>query len=201
MKFAALILAGGASRRMGRPKALLPYSGATFADRLVRVYASCCDPVILVLGHQHESIRKGLQSNGLQSNARIVVNPDPERGQLSSMQCGLQVMPADIEGFVFTPVDYPAVREDTVHLLLNRMHEANAKCAIPRHEGRKGHPVACHASLIAEFLTLPADGQARDVVRRHRDETIYVDVEDPGIVNDVDDPAAYERLLAEVAPS
>lgn len=196
MKFAALILAGGASRRMGRPKALLPYSGTTFADHLVRVYASCCDPVILVLGHQHESIRKGLQSD-----ARIVVNPDPARGQLSSMQCGLQAMPADIEGFVFTPVDYPAVREDTVHLLLSRMREANAKCAIPRHEGRKGHPVACHASLIAQFLALPAEGQARDVVRRHGGETLYVDVEDAGIVNDVDDPPAYERLLAEVAPS
>lgn len=193
VNFAALILAGGASRRMGRPKALLPLGGESFADRLVGTFRTCCDPVILVLGHQHDQIRPGLRTDPL-----IVVNPDPERGQLSSMQCGLQALPASAEGFLFTPVDYPAIQASTVKTLIRTMEESGAMCAIPRYGGSKGHPVACRSELAAEFLALPAEGQAREVVRRHVAATRFVDVDDRGIVDDVDDPAAYARLLAEV---
>lgn len=181
---------------MGQPKALLPFGRNCFVDHLVEVYGAYCDPVIVVLGHEHERIRRGLQSY-----PQIVVNPDPERGQFSSLQCGLQQVPADRDGFVFTPVDYPGVRRETVGLLVERLQEGHALCAVPRYLGKHGHPVACHACLKEEFLALPADGQARAVVHRHRHNTVYVDVEDPGIVLDVDDPAAYARLLSEVAPA
>jgi molybdenum cofactor cytidylyltransferase len=181
---------------MGRPKALLPLDGESFADRLIGTFASCCDPVILVLGHHHDQIQSCLCRKPV-----IVLNPAPERGQLSSMQCGLRALPASAEGFVFTPVDYPAIQPSTIKTLLGALESSGALCAIPRYDGRKGHPVACRMGLAAEFLDLPADGQAREVVRRHAAATVYVDVDDPGVVDDVDDPAAYQRLLAEVRPS
>jgi molybdenum cofactor cytidylyltransferase len=181
---------------MGRPKALLPLDGESFADRLVGTFAICCEPVILVLGHHHDQIQAGLRRK-----PQIVLNPDPERGQLSSMQCGLRALPASAAGFVFTPVDYPSIQPGTVKALLAALEKSEAQCAIPRYDGRKGHPVACRIGLAAEFLALPADGQAREVVRRHAAATLWVDVDDPGIVDDVDDPAAYQRLLAEVRPS
>jgi len=67
--------------------------------------------------------------------------------------------------------------------------------AIPRCEGRRGHPIYFGAELAAEFLALPPDSQAKVVVARHLEETRWVDVDDPGVVDDVDDPAAYRRLI------
>src|SRR5262249_39848884 len=81
---ASVLLAAGASRRMGTPKALLDYRGETFLDRLIRVTGAVCDPVIVVLGHHAQEIR-----GRVKSAAHFVVNPDPERGQLSSLQTAL----------------------------------------------------------------------------------------------------------------
>jgi molybdenum cofactor cytidylyltransferase len=177
---------------MGRPKALLPIDGQTFVDRLITVFSSACDAVIVVLGHGAEAIQQGMQRS-----ANIVVNPDPARGQLSSMQCGLRAMPPGTDAFLFTPVDYPAIEQDTVSLLIAAAGR-NPDCplVIPRFEGRRGHPVLCRSTLSADFLVLDAHAQAREVVHRYLDQALYVDVADAGTVGDIDDPAAYERFLA-----
>jgi molybdenum cofactor cytidylyltransferase len=70
--------------------------------------------------------------------------------------------------------------------------------AIPRFEGRRGHPVCARRELIAEFLALPAEGQAKEVVHRHVDRTRYLDTFDAGVLSDIDDPEAY-RILQESA--
>jgi CTP:molybdopterin cytidylyltransferase MocA len=92
---AGLILAAGASTRMGRPKPLLVYQGETFLDRLIRVFGTCCSPVVVVLGHGAETIRAGLRRA---AEAVIVLNENWANGQLSSMQCGLRAVPADAAG-------------------------------------------------------------------------------------------------------
>ena len=99
---AGIILAAGASSRMGTPKALLDYRGETFVGRLVRVLGACCKPVIVVLGYHADAIRQQVPAT-----ANIVINPDPSRGQLSSLQTGLAELPADADGFAFIPVDSP----------------------------------------------------------------------------------------------
>jgi molybdenum cofactor cytidylyltransferase len=191
VKSCGLILAAGASRRMGRPKALLPFEGETFLDRLIGVFRQTCGDVIVVLGHGGEAIRAGLKRDAL-----FAWNPDPGRGQLSSMQCGLELLPPGTDAFVFTPVDYPAIRTTTVSGLMAALNRNDqVRLAIPRHEGRRGHPVACRSSLAAEFLNLAPGGQAREVVHRHADATCFVDVDDAGILLDIDDPQAYEQLL------
>ena len=87
---AGIILSAGASRRMGTPKALLQLNDETFLDRLIRLFSEVCSPVIVVLGDQADQIRSGIRRG---SEARFVVNPDPERGMLSSLQCGLRSGP------------------------------------------------------------------------------------------------------------
>lgn len=192
MSCTALILAAGASRRMGRPKALLTYAGETFLDRLIGIFGRFCSPVIVVLGHQAESIRAGLKREAV-----TVINPDPERGQLSSMQCGLAAVPAAADAVLFTPVDYPAIEAETVRKLLSALDtNPDALMAIPRFEGRRGHPVVFRRPLAEEFLALPVlTGEARTVVRAHANDAVYVEVDDAGTVTDVDDPAAYQRLV------
>jgi molybdenum cofactor cytidylyltransferase len=186
-----LILAAGESRRMGSPKALLEYRGETFLDRLIALFARRCSPVIAVLGAQREMVHAGLRRADV---AVLVENPDFRLGQLTSMQCGLRAVPAEADGVLFTLVDHPVVTPATIDVLLDC--DAAAPLRIPRCDGRRGHPLWISKSLIPEFLALPAGTSAREVVTRHASEIAYIDVDDPGILADVDDPAAYARLLA-----
>jgi molybdenum cofactor cytidylyltransferase len=128
--------------------------------------------------------------------ARVVVNPDPDRGQLSSLQTALAVLPVDATGFAFTPVDSPAVDEETVGGLVRTFEERDPSTmfVIPRQDGRRGHPVLAAREIAAEFLALPPTSPASDVVHRFVDRTQYVDVDDAGIFTDIDDPAAYQLL-------
>jgi len=189
---AGLILAAGESRRMGRPKALLEYRGETFVDRLIGLFARYCSPVVVVLGAQQASVRAGIRRSAA---ALLVENPEFRLGQLTSMQCGLRAIPAEAEGVLFTLVDHPAVEPETIASLLAA--GAPAPLRIPRSGGRRGHPIWFSHSLIAEFLGLPAWSSAREVVTRHAVEIAYVEVDDPGILADIDDPEGYRRLLGE----
>lgn len=196
MKFTGIILAAGASSRMGRPKALLPWAGESFVDRLIGVFTAATDrPPVVVLGYHADAIRSAAQRACL-----FAVNPDPDRGMLSSLQCGVAALPADTDAFLFSPVDYPSFAPSTVTALIDALAgDPDAMFAIPRHEGKRGHPIACCASLAKEFLALPPTAQARDVVHAHVGQTIYIDTLDAGIHHDVDRPEDYERLLATVS--
>lgn len=192
MSLTGIILAAGASRRMGRPKALLEYEGETWLDRWIGLLRPHCDPVIVVLGAEAEAIRSGIRRAG---EARIVINPVPERGQFSSLQCALASLPEQSTGFLFTPVDHPAVRPATIEVLIREFTRSGALVAAPRFRGRGGHPVCCARRLADEMLAEPPQSQARLVLRRYRDHTCYVEVDDPGVVEDADDPESLQKLL------
>jgi molybdenum cofactor cytidylyltransferase len=174
---------------MGTPKALLDFRGETFLDGLIRAFSESCAPVVVVLGAEAERIRGGLR---YAEKAHIVVNADYRRGQITSLQCGLRAVPADARGVLFTLVDHPNVRQSTLQALLGR---SGAPLVIPRYRGRRGHPVFCARELVPEFLALGAEESAKTVVERHGAGITYVEVDDPGILEDVDDPEAYLRLV------
>jgi len=184
---AALILAAGESRRMGRPKALLEYQGETFLNRLIGLFQVRCSPVIVVLGAHADEIRSNTRDD-----VRFIINHRYRDGQTTSMQCGLHAVPPEAEGVLFSLVDHPAITAHTVDALLDG--QSGPLLRVPRYDGRRGHPVWFSATLIAEFLALPADGAARDVVRKHFGDTAFLDIDDPGILADIDDPAAYLAL-------
>ncbi|HLH37641.1 MAG TPA: nucleotidyltransferase family protein [Bryobacteraceae bacterium] len=178
---AGIILAAGASRRMGRPKALLEYRGETFVGRLVRVLQKFCDPVIVVLGHHAAAIRDHVR-------AGVVVNPDPDRGQLSSLQTALERIDSD---FLFIPVDSPTVREETIEKLISAV---GCGVVIPRYHGRRGHPVCVSRSLRADFLALQPTAETRAAIDARPALITYLDVDDPGVLADIDDAEAYRRI-------
>jgi CTP:molybdopterin cytidylyltransferase MocA len=200
---AALILAAGESRRMGSPKALLDYAGASFLDTLIGLLAPRCSPVIVALGAAADEIRAAARRP-----AAFVVNPEWRRGQTTSMQCGLRAVPPEAPGVLFTLVDHPAVAPATIDALLTAQWDRPSHSAachssperagellrVPRYRGRRGHPIWLSRELIPEFLDLPAGGAARDVVRRHAEDTAFLDLDDPGILADIDDRADYAAL-------
>jgi molybdenum cofactor cytidylyltransferase len=191
---AGLILAGGASRRMGTPKALLRFQNETFVDRLIRLFGTVSHPVIVVLGHQSGQIQSGIERA---SEAIFAINPDPERGMLSSLQCGLKALPADTEAVMFTPVDHPNLRSATLETLAAQFETERAPVTVPTYDGGHGHPVCIARALADELLELPATAMASDVIHKYAGRTSYVEVDDPGITTDVDDPEAYAGLLAQ----
>ncbi len=194
---ASIILAAGASSRMGTPKALLDYRGETFLERLIRVLGAVTQPVIVVLGYHAAPILEKTARAGVRGEAQFVINPVPERGQLSSLQTGLVSVPPEAQGVAFIPMDCPAVGEETVarlaHAFLAR--DRGTLLVIPRCGDDRGHPVFAARAIVEEMLALPSEAQARDVIHSHIPRTQYVDVEDRGILADVDDPEAYRNLL------
>ncbi|HLI85919.1 MAG TPA: nucleotidyltransferase family protein [Bryobacteraceae bacterium] len=192
MSPAGLILAAGQSRRMGFPKALLRYREETFLDTLIGLFQARCSPVIVVLGSQAARIREAAQRP-----ATFVVNGDWERGMTTSLQCGLRALglssPAEpAEGVLLTLVDHPAVSPATLDRLLERPRPL---LRIPRYRAKRGHPIWFSRALIPEFLALAADAAARDLVHSHFAEAEFLDLEDAGVVADIDDPEAYRELV------
>jgi molybdenum cofactor cytidylyltransferase len=192
---AGIILAAGASSRMGSPKALLEYRGESFIQRLVRVLSPVCERVIVVLGYHAAEIQPGIPGSAV-----VTINPAPERGQLSSLQTGLAALPLDADGFLFTPVDSPAVESDTIERLADefRRRDPATLLVIPRIQTpngpKRGHPVFASRAIAEELLALPPTAMASEVIHGHIPQTVYVDVDDPGILTDIDDREAYRRL-------
>jgi molybdenum cofactor cytidylyltransferase len=189
---AGIILSAGASSRMGTPKAMLPLNGETFLDRLIRLFSEAGIPPIVVLGHQAVEIQSGIQRG---SEGRFVVNPDPRRGMLSSLQCGLEAVPQEAEAVMFMPVDHPNLERSTLEKLIGHFNAELAPVTVPTFQGEHGHPVLIARPLIAELLALPVTAQASDVIHRYRGQTAYIPVDDPAVTSDIDDRAAYAELL------
>ena len=186
MSAAGLILAAGESRRMGFPKALLAYRNETFLDTLIGLFTARCEAVVVVLGSGAEQIRARVRRP-----ASFAFNPDYALGMTTSLQCGLKAVPPSAEGVLFTLVDHPAVSNSTLDALLVAPRPL---VRIPRYNGERGHPIWFSREMIPEFLAIPAGGAANEVVRAHRTDTEFLDLDDPGIVADIDDPEAYRQL-------
>jgi CTP:molybdopterin cytidylyltransferase MocA len=184
---AGVILAAGASSRMGQPKALLEYKGEAFLRRLAAMLNEACGRVVVVLGYDAARVRAAVPAG-----VAITVNPEPERGMLSSLQCGLRAA-GEAEAVLFLPVDYGAVHGDTVARVA--AEAGTAEIVVPVFDGRHGHPVCVSRAIAAELLALPAAAQARHVIHRHRADTRYIVVDDAGVVNDVDTPEDYRALV------
>jgi molybdenum cofactor cytidylyltransferase len=177
---------------MGADKALLAYRGRTFLETLAATLGEAgIERVAVVLGCHAEEIRRAVSLPG----AEMIVNRDYARGQTSSLQAGLRGLEgADLEAVVLCLVDHPAVSAATIRTLLQSFRESAAPVVIPTYQGRRGHPVLLARTLFDELLRLGAEDAANVVVRAHRAATRFVEVDDPGILVDVDDPETYRTL-------
>jgi molybdenum cofactor cytidylyltransferase len=191
---AGIILAGGRSTRMGRSKALLTTpDGVTFVGRLIRALSGGGVDGPLVVGRSDDAeLQREVDSAG----ARFVVNPDAdEGGQLSSLLAGLHKADRPgVRALMVTPVDAPMVTPETVSRLIDVFRQTSASIVRPRYQGRNGHPVIFSRELFDDLRhASPASG-AKAVLRAHENGIMNVDVDDPGVIGDIDTPADYEKL-------
>lgn len=189
-----ILLAAGASSRMGKHKPLLQYCGKSFL-------AACCtylldggvDSVVVVLGHQAEVIQPAVPRD---PRIHIAWNPARTKEQLSSLQVGLGLLPPDTRAAVVTLVDHPAIAGDTVAALLQAFQNSGKLIVIPTFGRRRGHPVLFARAVFGELLQAPPEQGAKAVVRRDPARVALVPVSDEGILLDIDTPEAYARFTA-----
>jgi molybdenum cofactor cytidylyltransferase len=194
----AIVLAAGASTRMGRPKPLLPLgsSGETFLSRILRTLREAeVDDLLVVVGHEVVSIKESLKP--FDFTVRVVENPDYSKGQLSSLQAGL--LAADrpgVRGVLVTLVDLPLVSSTTVRAVLEAYSRHPTVAMVRPVSGeRHGHPVVFDRQLFDELRTGdPAIG-AKPIVHAHQAAILGVPVTDEGAFTDIDTPGDYERFI------
>ena len=190
---AAVILSAGASTRMGRPKALLPYREGTFLEHLIEVTR---DPRIgvtrVVLGAGAEEIRTIANLDP----SVVVMNAEWEHGQLSSIRAGLRSLEGnEIDGMVLCPVDHPLVSARLVSELVERFYAGKKAIVLPTYNGRRGHPVIFSKALFGELLAAPEDTGARAVVWAHAGDLLEVPTDEEGIILNLNDPDMLKRAL------
>ena len=194
----AIVLAAGDSTRMGTPKALLPDpTGIPFVARLAATFhsASITD-IVIVTGATHEAVAAVLRDADLASMPRLARNPDPSRGQLSSLWTGLDAAEhPELEAVLMTLVDVPMVRAATVRAVVEMWRRTHAPLVRPAIGDRHGHPVLFDRAVFAELRHAPLDEGAKAVVHAHAADLRNVPIDDEGSIVDVDTPADYERLI------
>jgi len=178
---------------MGRDKALLTYRGRTFLETIVSTLRKAgIERIAVVLGHHAEEIQHAVKLAGVE----VVINPEYHRGQTSSLQAGLGALASqEPEAIVLCLVDHPAVSAATVRKLLESFQQFRAPVVIPTDQGHRGHPLVISRALFPELLSLSPEEGANTIIRKHCDATQFLEVDDPGIVLDVDGPETYRRLL------
>jgi molybdenum cofactor cytidylyltransferase len=190
---AAVILSAGASSRMGRPKALLPYREGTFLEHLIQVTRHPRIGVTrVVLGAGADEIRTVAKLDF----SMVVVNSNWEQGQLSSICEGIRSLESiETEGLVLCPVDHPLVSARLVSDLIGQFYLNRKSIVLPTYNGRRGHPVIFSSALYGDLLDAPADKGARAVVWAHSADVLEVPTSEEGVVLNINDPDMLRHAI------
>jgi molybdenum cofactor cytidylyltransferase len=203
--FAGVILAAGESSRMGRDKALLPWpppasgqapSNETFLSAAIGSLLQATEFVIVVVGENEAALAPIIYGQG----AALVVNPDPSRGQFSSLQVGLrEVLNHGRDAAIVTLVDRPPARSRTLSVLHDTFESADQEiwAVVPEFSGKHGHPYLVGREMMEAFLRVPASSIARDIEHQHQEHIQYVRVDDPLVAMNVNTPEDYAALEGE----
>ena len=205
---AGVIPCAGASRRMGRPKALLDAGGRSFLERIVSAHLDGgCDRVLVVIGPDGTP---GV-ATVMRAGAECVRNPDPSVGPISSMRAALEALGASpdsapssgVAAVLWHPVDHPLVSAEAVEALIRAARDVfdpdddrAPALAVPRYRGGSGHPVLIGSALFGELFAPTLEDGVRTVTRRHQERRTYCDVECAGVTQDIDTPGDYRAAFS-----
>jgi molybdenum cofactor cytidylyltransferase len=182
---------------MGSPKALLlDPEGIPFIVRIVSSMreAGVLD-VVVVTGKHHDAIVDVIARSPVQGSVRFVRNPDPSRGQLSSLWTAMDACAAGSEGLAMTLVDIPMLAPATIVKVIDAWKRTRAPIVRPAYGNRRGHPVVFDRAVFDELRRAPVESGARVVVSAHYDQVVNVEVDDPGCIVDIDTPDEYRRVV------
>jgi molybdenum cofactor cytidylyltransferase len=186
---------------MGRPKLLLPFQGRPLVAGVVEgLQGGGVGEIVLVTAPGDEALREWARKAGV----TVAVNPHPERGMLSTIQEGIAALGGSAElarrgeTLLVSPADLPNLQASTVTVLLRGMAESGAPLAVQVFRGKRGHPLVIAPALILEIDTLDHEVGLKQLRDRHEAALLEIEVEDAGVVQDVDTPEDYDRLRSDL---
>jgi len=185
----AIILAAGASERMGKPKPLLRFNDKTFLDQIISVLKrSEADRITVVLGAEAEKIKKTIDLSG----TSIVINKDYQKGQLSSLILGIEQTPQETEAILICLVDNPFITKEVVNKIISKFKETNNPIIVPVFNKKRGHPTLFSRSLFNELLNAPEEQGARYVIYSNEEKILELETSENGILIGIDTPDDYK---------
>lgn len=194
-KIAGVILAAGSATRMGKTKQLLPYKHGTVLGQVVsQVIDSGIHRVFIVLGHDADKIEHSLNQQFNPSKFNIIINNNYIKGQSSSINAGISNLPDTIDSAMFLLGDQPLVTSEIINRLIRAHREADRLITLPLFKGRRGNPVIVSKNLFAELKKITGDTGARILFEKYASQIQKVDMDDHGVVLDIDTPDDYNRL-------
>jgi molybdenum cofactor cytidylyltransferase len=190
-RIGAVILAAGSSSRMGEAKQLLRLGATTLLDQVTEnVRGSRVDEIVLVLGHEAETIKQTISTKKL----KIVVNESYRQGMGTSLRAGLSALPSEVDAALIVLADQPFVRSETFNQIIDHYQQSNAQIVIPTYNGFRGNPVLLDRSVFSEVMALQGDIGCRAIFGSHLEGIVKVPVEDIGILLDLDSKDDVARL-------
>jgi molybdenum cofactor cytidylyltransferase len=189
-----LLLAAGASTRMGQPKLLLPVGGRPMVERVLgECVRSDLDHVVVVLGHQSDRIGEALGALRLNPKVRMVLNPEYASGMSASIRAGLPVAEKDYDHVMIVLADMPFVNAGVINLLMHRYLSSGCAMGAVRVKGRRSHPVIFGRKIYPELMKLSGDAGARHLFQAPERSACLVDLGDAYDDRDIDTPEDYAR--------
>lgn len=188
---ATVILAAGQAKRMGRLKQLLPWGKDTILGKTIDLFQQAnTGPIYVVVGSQATAVKEALGER----QVVWVHNPDFAQGMSSSLQAGLGALPEETEAVLLALGDLPLINPDTVRKMVVLFRQGRHPLVVPRYQGRTGHPVLIAKEFFPQLMVLKGDQGARGLLKEKQELVCYLEVDDPGICQDIDDPQTYARL-------
>lgn len=186
----AIILAAGSSRRMGSQKLLLPFGQSTIIETVVdNVLNSSIDHVMVVLGASQREVQDILGNKAVQ----FCYNKEHEKGMLSSVICGVGALPDDSESALIFLGDQPGIPPSVTNAVIDAYSEELFGIVIPVHNYRRGHPLLVDMKYRKEIEHLDLEEGLKSLRHHFPEDVLEVEVDEPGILVDIDTPADYKN--------
>ena len=195
----AVVPAAGHSRRMGRPKLLLPLGASTVIARMLAVLARPeIEATFVVLRPDDEPLRAAVAACGAIPLQPAVSPPEMRDSvEYALRHIENQFKPGLADGWILAPADHPLLDPAVIDRLLAAWQTSSGKILVPVHEGRRGHPTIFPFGLVPDVYALPPDQGLNSLLARHAALIEPIAVDSPGVIADLDTPEDYSRLLSE----
>ncbi|HLN54649.1 MAG TPA: nucleotidyltransferase family protein [Bacteroidales bacterium] len=191
-RISAIVLAAGESRRMGRPKMLLPFREKTMIEQVIAgIRSAGIEKILVVIGAEKEKLSLLLQK----ISVNFCENINYREGMLSSVMCGVRNLPQETAAMLVFPGDQPLIKPSTTTKVIEKYISSGNGIVIPVYRGRRGHPLLVDRKYFQEIMMLDPSEGLRSLASSHQDDLVEIETDDPGILKDFD---TYDEYLDEI---
>ena len=188
----SILLAAGKSKRMGKPKQLMPWGQSTMIEQTIdNLMGSAVNEIIVVLGHRAEEVIKIIATKPI----KLTINPDYEQGMSTSIIAGLNLVDSQAQAVMLALGDQPLIDCQTINRLIEEFYNHDKGIAIPTYQGGRGHPIIFAIKYKEKLLELKGDMGGRQIVKDHPNDILEVAVDAESIITDIDTISDYQSYV------